>query len=125
MGLPYTELDSLFHGPGWVPRPELLDDVRTVVAGDSWVSEWQYPDARPLLLARADTLIWLDFRRRTVMHRVLRRSLRRALLRQRTFNDNTEGFAPGSILGIRSAGRGRTTSTPGPRRWPLSNSART
>ncbi|MDQ1740701.1 MAG: hypothetical protein QOE53_2353, partial [Pseudonocardiales bacterium] len=90
--LPYTELDSLFHGPGWVPRPQFLDDVRAVVAGDSWVSEWQYDDARPLLLARADTLIWLDFPRRTVMQRVLRRSLRRGLLRERTFNDNTEGF---------------------------------
>jgi energy-coupling factor transporter ATP-binding protein EcfA2 len=90
--LPYTELDSLFHGPGWVPRPEFLDDVRAVVAGDRWVSEWQYDDARPLLLARADTLIWLDFPHRTVMHRVLRRSLRRALLRERAFNDNTEGL---------------------------------
>lgn len=90
--LPYTELDSLFHGPGWVPRPEFLDDVRTVVAGDSWVSEWQYPDARPLLLAHADTLIWLDFPRRTVMHRVLRRSLRLAVRRQPVFNGNTESF---------------------------------
>jgi len=90
--LPYTELDSLFHGPGWVPRPEFLDDVRAVIAGESWVSEWQYDAARPLLLGRADTLIWLDFPRRTVMQRVLRRSLRRALLRERTFNDNTEGF---------------------------------
>ena len=88
--LPYTELDSLFHGPGWVPRPEFLDDVRAVVAGDSWVSEWQYDAARPLLLARADTLIWLDFPRRTVMRRVLRRSVRRALLRERAFNGNTE-----------------------------------
>jgi adenylate kinase family enzyme len=90
--LPYVELDSLFHGPGWVPRPEFLDDVRAVVAGDSWVSEWQYGPARPLLLARADTFIWLDFPRRTVMHRVLRRSFRRAALREPIFNGNTEGF---------------------------------
>ncbi len=90
--LPYTELDSLFHGPGWVPRPEFLDDVRAVISGDRWISEWQYDEARPLLLARADTLIWLDFPRRTVMHRVLRRSLRRALLRERAFNGNTEGL---------------------------------
>ncbi len=108
--LPYTELDSLFHGPGWVPRPEFLDDVRTVVAGDRWVSELQYEAARPLLLARADTLIWLDFPRRTVMHRVLRRSLRRALLRELTFNGNTEGF--------------RNWLDPGhPVRWAWSNQA--
>jgi adenylate kinase family enzyme len=90
--LPYTELDSLFHGPGWQPRPEFLDDVRAVAAGKSWVSEWQYPAARPLLLARADTLVWLDFPRRTVMHRVLRRSLRLAVTRRPVFNGNTEGF---------------------------------
>jgi adenylate kinase family enzyme len=90
--LPYTELDSLYHGPGWVPRPEFLDDVRAVVAGDRWTSEWQYNKARPLLLARADTLIWLDFPRRTVMHRVLRRSFRRAVLREPIFNGNTEGL---------------------------------
>jgi adenylate kinase family enzyme len=90
--LPYTELDALFHGPGWVPRPEFLDDVRTLAGGDRWVTEWQYHDARPLLLARADTLIWLDYPRRTVMHRVLRRSFRRALLREPIFNGNTEGL---------------------------------
>ena len=92
LGLPYTELDSLFHGPGWQPRSEFLDDVRAVVAGEQWVSEWQYTEARPLLLARADTLIWLDLPRRTVMHRVLRRSLRRATGRGPIFNGNTEDF---------------------------------
>jgi adenylate kinase family enzyme len=91
--LPYTELDALFHGPGWVPRPEFLHDVRALIADERWVTEWQYHQARPLLLARADTLIWLDFPRRTVTHRVLRRSLRRALLRERAFNDNTEDFS--------------------------------
>jgi adenylate kinase family enzyme len=90
--LPYTELDALFHGAGWVPRPEFLDDVRALVAGGRWVTEWQYRDARSLLLSRADTLIWLDFPRWTVMHRVLRRSLRRALLHEPIFNGNTEGF---------------------------------
>jgi len=90
--LPYIELDTLFHGPGWQPRPEFLDDIRAVVAGERWVSEWQYTEARPLLLARADTLVWLDFPRRTVMHRVLRRSFRRAATRRPFHNGNTEGF---------------------------------
>lgn len=92
LSLPYVELDSLFHGPGWVPRPRFLDDVRAVAAGHRWVSEWQYPEARPLLLARADTLIWLDFPRRSVMHRVLRRSFRLAAFGTPMFNGNTERF---------------------------------
>jgi adenylate kinase family enzyme len=92
LGLPYTELDSLFHGPGWVPRPQFLDDVRAVAGGSRWVSEWQYESARPVLLERADTLIWLDLPRFTVMHRVLRRSFRRAALAEPFFNGNTETF---------------------------------
>lgn len=92
LSLPYVELDSLFHGPGWVPRPEFDDDVRRLVAADRWVSEWQYTQARPVLLQRADTLIWLDFGRHTVMHRVLRRSFRRAALGEPMFNGNTERF---------------------------------
>jgi adenylate kinase family enzyme len=92
LGLAYVELDSLYHGPGWTPRPEFGDDVRRLAAAEQWVSEWQYAPVRPLLLERADTLIWLDFPRRTVMHRVLRRSFRRAALREPIFNGNTEGF---------------------------------
>ena len=91
-GLPYTELDSLFHGPNWVPRREFLDEVARLAATDRWVTEWQYTAARALLLERADTLIWLDLRRFTVMHRVLRRSFRRAALHEPIFNANTEGF---------------------------------
>ena len=93
LGLPYVELDSLFHGPDWTPRPSFLDDVSAVAAGDRWVSEYQYPAARPLLLARADTLIWLDYRRFTVMQRVIRRSAVRAVTRRPMFNGNTERFA--------------------------------
>ena len=55
-GLP-TEIDSLFHGPNWVPRPEFLDDVRALIATDSWTTEWQYGSARPLLAERADLLV--------------------------------------------------------------------
>jgi adenylate kinase family enzyme len=90
--LPYVELDSLYHGPNWTPRPEFLADVRRVAAKPRWVSECQYASARPILLARADTLIWLDFRRLTVMHRVIRRSLIRAATRRPFFNGNTETF---------------------------------
>ena len=77
LGLPHTELDALFHGPGWRPRPEFLEEVRRLAAAPTWVTEWQYGPARPLLLARADLVVWLDLPRRVVMTRVVRRTLRR------------------------------------------------
>ncbi|WP_413451637.1 AAA family ATPase [Georgenia phoenicis] len=87
----HTEIDALFHGPGWVPRPEFLDDVRALVARDSWTTEWQYADARPLLAERADLLVWLDLPFTTVtLPRLLRRTLRRRLRREVLWNGNVE-----------------------------------
>lgn len=30
-GGPHTEIDAIFHGPGWTPRPEFLADVRSLI----------------------------------------------------------------------------------------------
>lgn len=90
LGLPHTELDGLHHGPGWTPRPEFMDDVRALAARDAWVSEWQYPAARPLLLERAELLVWLDLPVPVVMWQVTRRTLRRRLRRTPLWNGNVE-----------------------------------
>jgi len=90
LGLPHTELDGLHHGPGWTPRPEFMDDVRALAARDAWVTEWQYPAARPLLLGRAELLVWLDLPVPVVMWQVTRRTLRRRLRRTPLWNGNVE-----------------------------------
>jgi adenylate kinase family enzyme len=91
LGLPHTELDALHHGPGWVRRPEFLDEVAALAAGDRWITEWQYGDARPILLARCDLMIWLDLPRRTSFSRVVRRTVRRRWRREVLWNGNVEG----------------------------------
>lgn len=52
---------GLYHGAEWIPRPEFFADVDLFTREPTWVTEWQYRDARPLLSARADTLVvsWL------------------------------------------------------------------
>jgi adenylate kinase family enzyme len=90
LDVPYVELDSLYHGPDWTPREEFLDDVRRFVAGERWVIEWQYGVARPILTARATTLVWLDLPKWLVMWRVTKRSLRRRVLREEIWNGNRE-----------------------------------
>jgi adenylate kinase family enzyme len=91
LDLPHTELDALFHGPGWTPRPSFLAEVEALVASPRWVTEWQYDDARPLLLARADLLVALDLPRRVVMTRLVRRTVRRSLRHEPLWNGNREG----------------------------------
>lgn len=90
IGLPAVELDALHHGPAWTPRPEFLDDVRALVAGDTWITEWQYPAARPLLVERADLMVWLDLPFRTTLRRVVVRTVRRRVSREVLWNGNQE-----------------------------------
>jgi adenylate kinase family enzyme len=86
----HVEIDGLFHGPNWTPRPSFQDDVRRFSAEAAWVTEWQYDSVRPLLAERADLLVWLDLQRAVVMRQVVRRTLRRRLRRERLYGGNVE-----------------------------------
>jgi adenylate kinase family enzyme len=88
--IPHVEIDALFHGPGWTPRPTFEDDVRRLVAEPAWVTEWQYPRVRALLAERAELVVWLDLSRGRVMDQVVRRTLRRRLRREALWHDNVE-----------------------------------
>jgi adenylate kinase family enzyme len=88
--VPHVEIDGLFHGPGWVPRPSFEADVRAFTAGPGWVTEWQYTAVRDLLADRADLVIWLDLPRPVVMRQVIRRTLRRWARREKLWNGNVE-----------------------------------
>lgn len=90
LGIPYTELDSLFHGPDWVPRATFEADVDRFIAQPAWVSEWQYGVVRDRLAERADLLVWLDLPRRTVMRQVIVRTLWRRVRGERLWNGNVE-----------------------------------
>jgi adenylate kinase family enzyme len=90
LDLPYTELDSLYHGPSWTPREAFVDDVTAIALSDAWVSEWQYRSVRPLLLARAELLVVLDYSRAIVTGRVVLRTVRRRLRRIELWNGNRE-----------------------------------
>jgi adenylate kinase family enzyme len=69
IGVPHLELDSVFHQPDWTPlrTDEFRQAIGAAVAGDCWVMDGNYSAVRPLIWARADTVVWLDLPRRTVM----------------------------------------------------------
>ena len=95
LGVSHLELDSVFHQPGWEQLPP--DEFKRLVAArtdeDGWVIDGNYSAVRPVVWARADTVVWLDLPRRTVMRQVTWRTLRRALTRQELWNGNREPVA--------------------------------
>lgn len=95
IGLPFHEMDSLkFVGPGWATDPDFRGRVASLVSTPGWVFDsYGYPEVRDLLWSHADTVIWLDYPRSVVMPRILSRSVRRTLYRERIFGGNVEGLA--------------------------------
>jgi adenylate kinase family enzyme len=92
MVVPHIELDAIFHQPGWTPLPEETFARRVAAAAeaDGWVIDGNYGAVRPLVWARADTVVWLDLPRRTVMRQLIWRSLRRVAGRAELWNGNRE-----------------------------------
>src|ERR1700744_3085931 len=92
LGVRFLELDSVYHQPGWVPLPaaEYRALVSEAVAGDGWVIDGNYSAVRDIVWARADTVVWLDLPRRTVMRRIIWRTLRRIAGRIELWNGNRE-----------------------------------
>lgn len=90
LGVRHTEMDGLFHGPDWTPRPTFVADVHAVAEADGWALEYQYSQVRPFLLERADVLVWLDLPVAVVMWQVTRRTIARRSSRIELWNGNVE-----------------------------------
>ena len=89
---PHVELDAIFHQPNWgeLPAEEFRRRVRDAIAGDTWVVDGNYSAVQDLVWASADTVVWLDLDRCTVMRALARRTIRRVVRRERLWNDNRE-----------------------------------
>ena len=61
------------------PLPRRLEDIDSIVAGPSWVTEGIYLGWTDKLLAHADVIIWLDLPMRVALARKLPHHLRRTL----------------------------------------------
>ncbi len=91
----HIELDSIHHLEDWTPieRDEMRRIISERIECDAWVVDGNYASmVQDLVLARADTVVWLDLPRRVVMPRIVRRTLGRMLLRRELWNGNRERF---------------------------------
>jgi adenylate kinase family enzyme len=91
---PWIELDNLYWGPGWVPRPdgEFVDSVDGATRGPRWVVDGNYRRARDIVWPRATALVWLNYGFATVFGRALRRTMARGVTRQVLWNGNRESL---------------------------------
>jgi adenylate kinase family enzyme len=95
LGVPHVELDALHHDPGWQEAPaEVLRErvlAEIAAAPEGWVMDGNYfGKLGDLVLERADTVVLLDLPHRTVLGRVLWRTLTRVVMRTELWNGNRE-----------------------------------
>ncbi|MDZ7678189.1 MAG: hypothetical protein U5K29_06535 [Acidimicrobiales bacterium] len=94
IGAPWIELDAAHHQRGWEPiDPErFLVEVDRATSGDRWVVDGNYRAVvcEGPVWERADTVVWLDLPRRTVMRQIVVRTVRRTVTREELWNGNRE-----------------------------------
>ena len=95
--LPRIELDAINWQEDWrdlqVHDPdEFKRRTAEAVAPNAWVCDGNYALVRPIVLARATHLIWLDYERPLIMWRVITRSFARAVDQRELFGGNREDF---------------------------------
>ena len=94
LGVPHVELDAIHHLPGWehIDADQFVTEVEALIGAEGWVVDGNY---RTVVVDgpvwdRADTVVWIDLPRRTVMFQVITRTLGRVLRREELWNGNRE-----------------------------------
>jgi len=92
LGVPRTELDGLFHQPGWTRLA--TDEFRAVVAQEverpGWVMDGNYRQVRDLVWDRAQMIVVIDLPRCRVMGQLIRRTVTRSVVPADLWNGNRE-----------------------------------
>ena len=73
--LPLHHLDRMHWLPGWIERDrdQARAELAAVLAQPRWIIDGNYGSLLPMRLARADTVVWLDYPTGLCLARVLRR----------------------------------------------------
>ncbi len=77
-GLPVVHIDPMYWKPGWVQREagETTVLIRAAMAQDAWVFDGNHHATFPERIARADTVVFLDFPTVLRVWRVIWRTFR-------------------------------------------------
>ncbi len=99
MGMPFCEIDAIHWLSNWTECPlEIFRERVTEVAqGERWVIDGNYSRVRDIVWARAQAVVWLDYRLGVAVARLFRRTLKRFVTQEQLWNGNREHL--GAILG--------------------------
>ncbi len=94
IGADFIELDALHWEPNWVEAPDEVFRARVeaAISSEAWVVAGNYHVVRDPIWPKAQTLIWLDYPFHIVFWRLLRRTIRRSVLKEKLFSDNVENL---------------------------------
>jgi adenylate kinase family enzyme len=94
LDLPVTLVDEHMWLPGWVPVPEVEQDViaEKWIARDEWILDSIYGRHRAAALERADVIVGLDYPRLLSLGRLVRRTAKGIATKEERCNGNTESL---------------------------------
>ena len=94
LGIRHIELDAINWQPEWtdLPKDEFYDRVKEATEEGDWTIDGNYRVVRQLLWDRVDTIVWLDTPFILVFLRMLWRTIRRIVTREKLWNRNIEGI---------------------------------
>jgi len=105
LGVPHVEFDALYWLPDWQePEPEAWRATieQTLDEADGWVADGNYSNTMDAVIARADTIVWLDIGMVTCLRRVTIRAFRRASSGELLWGTNREQWR--QVVGRNSLG---------------------
>lgn len=94
--IPFFELDSYYWEENWnkVDEEEFREKVLNIISNNPmWLIEGQYSNIKDIVLQKVDTIICLDVSIYTVLKRVIKRSTKRILTKERLWSNNVENIS--------------------------------
>ena len=95
LAVPFVELDAIHWKPNWTETSDtdLLAELRPTFELGRWVIDGNYGSlVQRDVWERADTVVWLNLSRWTVMRSVTWRTLKRMVTREELWNGNRESL---------------------------------
>jgi len=92
----YIEMDQLYWEKNWQePSDEVfIEKLKTAISGESWVLDGNYNRTVSVKLAKADTIVWIDYSFSRTLYQAVKRALIRCLTKVEigSGTGNTENF---------------------------------